>query len=124
MEDLFLCAMVGLVDTTLSRGFAGRVTLLFLLEVFVARKGFVAVEGFVTMKGFLEVGGFVAMNGFVGLTGLTGVGVFPFTGPPPLARFAHVFPQYGCTTIPSLYLGLVLQYLGGTKSFSNFPESD
>ena len=105
--------MAGLVDMVLLRGFAGRVTPLFLL------KGFVATGGFVAMKGFVEV------KGFVGLMGLVGTGVFPFTGPLPFAKFAHVLPQYGCTMMPSLYLGLFLQYFGGgTKSFSNFPECD
>lgn len=36
----------------------------------------------------------------------------------PLARFAHVKPQYGCTIAPSMYFCLFLQYLGAQR-FNN-----
>ena len=65
--------------------------------------------------------GFAAMKGFVGLGGLVRTGALLFADPLPLARFAHVLPQYSCTITPSLYLGFLLQCLGG--SFSNFTAS-
>lgn len=75
-----------------------------------APKAFVlsAFPGMVGLMGFV-VG---MMKGFVYWTGLIGAGVFTFVGPLPFARFAHVLPQYGCSMTPSLYLGLLLQYLG------------
>jgi hypothetical protein len=51
--------------------------------------GVVVLEVFVTMKGL------VAVEGFVAMAGLVGIGAFPFAGPIPFARFAHVLPQYG-----------------------------
>jgi len=83
------------------------------MKGFEAVNGFVPVKGFVVMKGFALVKGFVAIKGFVVLMGLVGTGAFPFVCPLPFARFAHVLPQYGCTTAPSPYLGLFPQCLGG-----------
>jgi hypothetical protein len=50
---------------------------------------------------------FVVMERLKG--GLVGVDAFPVAGCLPFARLAHPLPQYGCTTSPSVYLGLILQ---------------
>lgn len=57
-------------------------------------------------------GRFVILVGVVVLGGFVGTRTFLFVDTLLLARFAHVLPQYGCTTTPSLYLGFFLQCLG------------
>ena len=77
-------------------------------------------KGFVVLvfMGVVVMEGFAAMKGFVGLGGLVRTGALLFADPLPLARFAHVLPQYSCTITPSLYLGFLFQCLGGRSAIS------
>ena len=88
-----------------------------LLPVLMEPKGFVVL----VFLGVVVIEGFAAMKAFVGLGGLIRTGALLFADPLPLARFAHVLPQYACTITPSLYLGVLFRCLGG--SFSNFTAS-
>jgi hypothetical protein len=57
----------------------------------------VLLRKFAGAGGFLFVGFLVLVEAavpiFVVFTGLVGTGTFPFVGPLPFARFAHVLPQ-------------------------------
>ena len=121
---------------TLLRGLGGKGTPPFVdespLPMLVeggVPKSFMLFPGLATMKGFLVVEGFVVVEGFIGmkglveLTGLVGTDVFPLVSLLTFATFAHVLPQYGCTAISSIYLGLFLQYLG-RHIVQQFPDCD
>lgn len=53
----------------------------------------------------------VVVEGLKG--GLVGIVVVLVAGCLPFARLAQLLPQYGCTTSPSVYFALILQYFGG-----------
>jgi len=102
-----------MVDMVLLRGFTGTRTLFFVdTDLFVLLVEVAVFKGLAVFLGAVILEGLVAMKGFVVLAGLVETETFIFAAPLPVARFAHVLPQYGCTVTPSLYLGFFLQCFG------------
>ena len=82
-------------------------------ELFLAFSEAVTPEWYAVLSRVVACGELFVGEDFEVLTGWRGVDAFTSTGRQRFARFAHLIPQYGCTTAPSFHLGLSLQCFEG-----------